>query len=243
VILHGLFGSGRNWGNVARQLSDQYQCHLLDARNHGDSPWDDSMTYVEMADDVFSYIERSKCAPATLIGHSMGGKTAMIVALQHPDLIERLIVVDIAPVAYHGHDEHGAYAAAMLSARLDAEKRRHDIEVELAPSIPDPVLRAFLMQNLVGDANAFRWRVNLPAIISNLSDLTGFPDITGTFDKPVDFLIGERSNYVRPRDEAAIRRFFPQARISEIPEAGHWPHAEKPEKFMALIRHALTRQG
>lgn len=239
VILHGLFGSARNWGSIARGLADIRQVHALDLRNHGSSPWDQAMTYEEMAEDVADYIERRGLAPTDVLGHSMGGKTAMLMALTRPELIDRLIIVDIAPVSYV-RESYPEYLRAMQSLDLERLHRRADIDAALAPAIPDPSLRAFLMQNLVSEQGRFHWRINLAGIAPNLPAVIAFPDIQASFGGPTTFLAGERSDYIRPRDRAAIERHFPQAKQIEIGQAGHWPHAERPERFLSLVRNALT---
>ncbi len=238
VILHGLFGSARNWSSIARGLADIRQVHALDLRNHGSSPWDQAMTYEQMAEDVALYIERRGLAPSDVLGHSMGGKTAMRMALTRPELVERLIIVDIAPVGYV-RESYPDYLRAMQAVDLDRAHRRADIDAILAPAIPDPSLRAFLMQNLVSEEGRFHWRLNLAGIAPNLPAIIGFPDSRTSFDGPATFLAGERSNYIRPRDREAIERLFPQARLIEIGQAGHWPHAEQPERFLSLVRKAL----
>ena len=237
VILHGLFGSARNWGSIARGLADIRQVHALDLRNHGASPWDAVMTYEQMAEDVADYIERRGLAPSDVLGHSMGGKTAMLMALGHPELVNRLIIVDIAPVPYV-RESYPDYLHAMQAVDLERAHRRADIDATLAPAIPDPTLRAFLMQNLVSEQGRFHWRINLAGIAANLAAIVAFPDSPGRFGGPTTFLAGERSNYIRPRDRDAIDRLFPQARMIEIGQAGHWPHAEQPERFLALVRNA-----
>lgn len=241
VILHGLFGSARNWGVIARRLAGLRQVHALDARNHGASPWAETMTYTEMAGDLAGYIEAHALAPCDILGHSMGGKTAMTLALTHPGLVRRLIVADIAPVRYvHGaQDAYGSYIEAMLGLDLAIIKRRSEADAALASSIPEPSLRAFLVQNLQDGGGGFHWRINLRGIEENLENLTDFPVAGGHFDGPTTFLTGELSNYVRPRDEPAIRRLFPAARMIEIGDAGHWPHAEQPERFLRLVTAAL----
>lgn len=238
IILHGLFGSGRNWGTIARGLADARQVHALDLRNHGASPWDPAMSYELMVEDVAEYIERRGLAPADVLGHSMGGKTAMLMALTRPELVERLIVVDIAPVSYV-RDHFRDYLEAMQGIDLDHLRRRADIDAALAPAIPDESLRSFLMQNLVSQDGRFHWRINLAGIAPNLPRIIAFPEIRAAFDGPTTFLAGERSNYIRPRDQADIERLFPHSRLIEIGESGHWPHAERPEKFLALVRDAL----
>jgi pimeloyl-ACP methyl ester carboxylesterase len=239
IILHGLFGSQRNWGGIARALAAGNEVHGLDLRNHGDSPWSAAMGYDEMAADVARYIERHDLAPVTLLGHSMGGKAAMRLALLRPELVERLIIVDIAPVAYH-NEHYSGYVEAMLALPLDRLSRRSDADSALKPVIPDESLRAFLLQNLVSDEGRFRWRVNLADIGRNMTALIGFPEGGTPFSRPTAFLAGERSNYIRPRDKERILSLFPAARLIEIPECGHWPHAEQPDRFLAAVRPLLT---
>jgi pimeloyl-ACP methyl ester carboxylesterase len=238
VILHGLFGSARNWGSIARALGDIRQVHALDLRNHGASPWAPSMTYQEMAADVAAYLESRGLAPCDILGHSMGGKTAMLLALTRPELVNRLIVVDIAPVGYI-RESFPEYVDAMKAVDLAHVHRRTDVDTHLAPTIPDASLRAFLLQNLVTEHGRFHWRINLDAIRANLPAIIDFPTVKGCFGGPTTFLAGERSDYIRPRDEATIERLFPRARIQEIGQSGHWPHAEQPEKFLKIVRTAL----
>ncbi|MDR3438233.1 alpha/beta fold hydrolase [Telmatospirillum sp.] len=239
IILHGLFGSARNWGSIARGLADIRQVHALDLRNHGSSPWDGTMTYEDMADDVAKYIERRGLMPCDVLGHSMGGKTAMVLALTDPELVERLIVVDIAPAGYV-RESFPEYLRAMQAVDLDQLHRRADVDAALAPSIEDPSLRAFLLQNLVSESGRFHWRINLAGIAPNLPAIIDFPQFDTSFDGSTTFLAGERSDYIRPRDQTAIDRLFPQATLTEIGQTGHWPHAEQPEHFLELVRKALA---
>jgi pimeloyl-ACP methyl ester carboxylesterase len=241
VILHGLFGSGRNWGGIARRLADRRQVHLLDARNHGGSPWAPTMTYPDMAGDLGTYIEAAGLAPVDLIGHSMGGKTSMVLALTRPALVRRLIMIDIAPVEYrHGAQEpYAAYIAAMRALDLKTIRRRAEAEAALSNVIHDDSMRAFIVQNLESHEDGYRWRINLDAVESNLPALTGFPKIESHYDGPATTIAGELSNYVRPRDKAEIHRLFPAARIVVIEGAGHWPHADQPDRLMALLEQAL----
>jgi pimeloyl-ACP methyl ester carboxylesterase len=238
LILHGLFGSQRNWGGIIRALATDVQIHGLDLRNHGESPWAESMTYDEMAADAGRYIEKNALGAVTLLGHSMGGKVGMRLALTRPDLLSRLIVVDIAPVSYH-NEHYSDYVAAMQALPLDRLTRRAEADEALKPAIPDDSLRAFLLQNMVSDGGHFRWRINLANIGANMKTLIAFPHSAATFDAPAFFLAGERSNYIRPRDRESIVTLFPQAEIQEIPDSGHWPHAEHPERFLAMVRPLL----
>ena len=239
VILHGLFGSARNWGAVARALANLRQVHALDLCNHGASPWCDDMTYERMADDVAAYMERRGLMPADVLGHSMGGKVAMLLALRRPELVQRLTVVDIAPVSYT-REIMPEYIRAMRQVDLATASGRADVERQLAPTITDPRLRAFLMQNLLVDHGRLSWRVNLAGIAGSLPEMIAFPAVHGHFEGPTLFLAGEHSDYIRPRDEAVIHRLFPQARITEVGQAGHWPHADQTERFVQLVRGFLS---
>ncbi|HIJ62473.1 MAG TPA: alpha/beta fold hydrolase [Rhodospirillaceae bacterium] len=238
IILHGLFGSARNWNAIARQLADIRQVHALDLRNHGASPWHDDMGYERMAEDVADYMQRRGLMPADLLGHSMGGKTAMILALKRPELVERLIVVDIAPVSYT-REIMPDYIRAMRRVDLAKAGSRAAVEAEIAPVITDPRLRAFLMQNLLIDHGRLSWRVNLAGIAADLPELIAFPAVHGSFDGPTLFLAGEHSDYIRPRDEPLIHRLFPASRLTEIGQSGHWPHADQTERFVELVRGFL----
>lgn len=241
LILHGLFGSGRNWGGIGRRLATHRRVHLLDARNHGGSEWRDTMTYPEMAEDLIVYIEAHALAPVDVIGHSMGGKTAMAAALMRPELFRRLIAVDIAPVAYRGaaQEPYTPYIEAMRRLDVAHLRRRAEAEKALEPVVHEASLRAFLVQNLETEGSGYRWRINLDAMEANLPVLTSFPDLKGQYDGPVTVLAGELSNYVRPRDEPTIKDYFPNARIVVIDGAGHWPHADQPERLIALLNQAL----
>jgi pimeloyl-ACP methyl ester carboxylesterase len=242
VILHGLFGSHRNWGSVSRALTETasppLQVHALDLRNHGDSPWHPRMGYDDMAADVAHYILQNHLAPVTLLGHSMGGKTAMRLAALRPALISRLIIVDIAPAPYR-HDQNSGFVRALQQLPLASLTRRAEADSLLQPAIQDDMLRAFLLQNLVSDAGGFRWRLNLADIGANMPDLIGFPADGSAFTGPTSFLAGERSDYIRPRDREAIMSLFPAAQLFELADCGHWPHAEQPALFLARLRALL----
>jgi esterase len=233
VVLHGLFGSARNWNTVARRLGAQHRVHALDMRNHGGSPWSDEMSYADMADDIRAYIEDNGLGQAAVLGHSMGGKAAMTLALLHPELVEKLIVADIAPVAYR--HTMISYVEAMRAVDLSKVTRRGEVDAQLAAAIPEAPIRSFLLQNLVAENGSFSWRINLAVLGDRMDEITGFPtdDFAGrTFDKPTLFVAGERSDYVRESHHGEIHRLFPQARIEVIPGAGHWLHAEQPDRFV-----------
>lgn len=240
VILHGLLGSARNWTTIGKRLGETYRVFALDLRNHGSSPWNDAMSYDDMAEDVRALIEERALEPATVIGHSMGGKTAMWLALLYRDLVERLVVVDIAPVRYeHSFDD---YIDALRGVDLAGATRRSDVEAALAEAIPDQGVRAFLLQNLTRDAEGFEWRANLDALAMNMDDIIGWPDAgAARFDGPTLFVAGERSDYLLPQHQDRIEELFPNAEISVIADAGHWVHAEQPAAFLDRVQSFLGR--
>jgi len=234
VVLHGLLGSGRNWMTVARRLSGDHLVLAPDLRNHGSSPWAESTTYAAMAWDVLALLEQ-RGRPVALVGHSMGGKTAMVVALRRPDLVERLVVVDVAPVTYaHGF---GDYARAMQGVDLSGVTRRAEVDVALASAVPDPGVRAFLLQNLVVEAGVARWRANLTALERDMATISSFPSIPPDrrFDGPTLFVAGGESDYVHRDQAPLVRTLFPAAQLAVIPAAGHWVHAERLDDFLAVL--------
>jgi pimeloyl-ACP methyl ester carboxylesterase len=240
AILHGLFGSGRNWHSIAQRLAATYRVIVFDLRNHGASPWADTMGYAEMAADVGAALAECGFGRAALIGHSMGGKTAMAAALSAPETVERLVVVDIAPVVYQPH--HLGLVRAMRALDLDAVTRRAEAYAGLAAAVPDPAERGFLLQNLVFGDGKPRWRLNLAAIERAMGSLAGSPEPPPgvVYSGPALFIAGARSDYLRPEHGPAIRRLFPAARIERVENAGHWVHAEQPDAFFALVEKFLA---
>jgi esterase len=240
AILHGLFGSGRNWRSVAQHLAAHRRVLTFDLRNHGASPWADGMSYGEMVEDLRASLRAHDIERAALLGHSMGGKAAMLTALLHPGEVERLVVVDIAPAA--NPPTLLAYIRAMRAADLRGVRRRSEADLKLAEAVPDPAERAFLLQNLVIGGNAAHWRLNLEAIERGFSQIVGFPDLpaASVYPGPALFVSGARSNYIQPEHEPAIRRLFRQARIMRIEGAGHWVHAEQPQAFLQAVAPFLS---
>jgi esterase len=235
LIAHGLYGSARNWGVIAKRLSSDRPVIAVDMRNHGQSPWMDSHSYTDLAQDLAQVI-RATGGPMAVLGHSMGGKAAMMLALLHPDLVTRLIVGDIAPVAYT-HDQ-SRYIDAMRAVDLSRVEKRSDAEAQLATQVDDPTLPAFFTQSL--DLKERRWRLNLDALSDQMPHILGFPQVEGQFDNPALFLTGANSHYVQPEHRAQIKALFPAARFAKIPGAGHWLHAEKPREFEAAVRAWLA---
>jgi len=243
LILHGLFGSGRNWSTLAQRVAASHQVFALDARNHGASPWAESMSYADMTEDLLAFQAARGLGRAAVIGHSMGGKAAMLLALHHAEAVERLVVVDVAPVAYP--PALAAYVQAMRAADLTGVSRRAEVDAQLAGAVTSPAERAFLLQNLVLEGGRARWHLNLPVLERFMPDISGFPAPAAgvSFGGPVLFVAGERSSYVRPEHRPAIERLFPHARIVRVAEAGHWLHAERPDAFLALVTPFLAGAG
>lgn len=240
VIAHGLYGSGRNWGVIARRLADRREVVVVDMRNHGESPRAVTQSYADMAGDLAEVIE-GQGAPVDLMGHSMGGKAAMQLALTRPDLIRRLVVADIAPVAYT-HDQ-SRNAQAMAAMDLSRITTRAEADAALEIWIDDPALRAFFLQSLDLRERPPRWRLNLAVLEAEMPKIVGWPGTEGVFDRPTLFLTGALSSYVLPEHRETIRALFPKARFARIPDAGHWLHAEKPREFEETVRVFLEAEA
>ena len=237
LIAHGLFGTARNWGVLAKRLAAERQVIAVDMRNHGESFKAASNTYGDMAGDLASVIE-SHGAKLDVLGHSMGGKAAMVLALSRPDLVDKLVVADIAPVRYlHSQLDK---ITAMKAVDLSVVERRRDADVQLAEWIEDPALRSFLLQSLTLGEEGASWKLNLDALGAAMADVIGFPDIEGAFEGEVLFLHGGASDYVQPAHHAQILSLFPNARFEMIEGAGHWLHAEKPREFEAAVSGFLS---
>jgi esterase len=239
VVLHGLFGSSGNWRGIARELAATHSVHCVDLRNHGASPWADSMDYIEMADDVLQLIAKLRLDRPAVIGHSMGGKTAMALALRHPQRVGRLIVVDVAPVSYA--DTLTPFADAMRNVNVIAAATRAEVQSRLRQAVPDPAVVPFLMQNLVMHNDHFDWRLNLLGISASMAQLCGFPsELLGSrFEGPVAVIAGEHSDYVTESAGAEFRPMFPRVTVEVVAGAGHWVHADRPDAFLACVRRAL----
>jgi esterase len=236
VILHGLFGSGRNWVPIANALADTHRVYLPDARNHGASGWGETMSYPDMALDVLAFIEREQLERPLVIGHSMGGKTAMALALEHPQAIGGLAVIDIAPEPYA--DQFSPYVAAMRGLDVAAATSRKEVQQALAHSLGGDAPVDFLMQNLRRHDERFDWRLNLLAVAVCMQDLCGFSAqlLHQRYEGPALFVAGTDSDYVRPESQAGIERLFPRARLEHIVHAGHWVHADQPEALLCALR-------
>jgi pimeloyl-ACP methyl ester carboxylesterase len=234
VLLHGLFGSADNWQPIARRLAEKFQVFAVDHRNHGQSPHSAEMNYPLMAGDVEKFMAARGIESASVIGHSMGGKTAMQLALQFPSRVAKLIVADMAPRAYA--PAHDKIFAALLALDLPSFQTRQQIEDALAPEIPNLVLRRFLLKNLGRNADGkFFWKINLSGLAQNYLKLGEPVAVSAPFTKPALFLRGGKSKYLKPEDEPLIRELFPLAQIQTIAGAGHWVHADQPEEFLRRL--------
>jgi pimeloyl-ACP methyl ester carboxylesterase len=246
VILHGLLGAARNWMAIAKRLGQDHEVHALDLRNHGRSPWADGMRYADMATDVAAYIESAQLKSPTVLGHSMGGKVAMSLALTAPERVGRLIVADISPVPYQrqGRSSFLDYIDAMMALDLAPITRRSEADKAMADAIPDRAVRGFLLQNLVPDeANGgFQWRCNLPALSNRMEDILDAPEPAAwaPYQGRTLFLKGAKSDYVKDSHTALIRSLFPRATFDSLADAGHWLHADQPRPFMTAVRDFIA---
>ena len=253
VLLHGLFGQGRNFTGAARALADEARVTLLDLPDHGRSPWSTDFSYAAMADEVARFLAATSTATTgnepdgrwTMVGHSMGGKVAMLVALRHPALVERLCVVDVAPVLTSAVSSFGTYVDAMRSVDLATLPDRASADRLVAERVPDPTVRGFLLQNLRRDGTGagarWRWQTNLALLGDRLPEIADWPDVAAApYEGPVLWLAGADSDYVRPSAAPVMRALFPRVRLVRIKQAGHWVHADQPAVFVAALRRFLT---
>lgn len=242
VFCHGLFGQGKNWTRIAKDLATDHRVLLVDMPQHGRSAWSDRFDYLEAADQVAELV--SDDDPAVLVGHSMGGKVAMLVALRHPELVERLCVVDVSPVDYRHTSEFAGYIEAMQALDLTALERRSDADEQLAEAVPNRVVRGFLLQNLRHHDGEWSWQPNLDVLGRDIARIGGWPAdaLAGTapYDGPVLWMAGQRSPYVEDEYAEAMDRWFPRNRRVTIKEAGHWLHSEQPEVFLEVLRRFLA---
>jgi len=243
AFLHGLFGRGRNFSRIAAGLKPEAQSLLVDEPNHGQSGWTEHFDYLQMADLVAAELRRSfaVAGPVDIVGHSMGGKVAMVLALRHPDLVRRLCIVDISPMtspSARGEFEH--LLTALRGLPLTEITSRSDADERLRGSIPEDMVRGFLLQNLARQDGGFGWEPNLQLLHSELATVMGFPDMTGSrFEGRVLWVRGERSDYVRDSDAPEMRALFPRTTLMTIRGAGHWVHAERPAEMIAALRTFL----
>ncbi|MFC0876518.1 alpha/beta fold hydrolase [Saccharicrinis sp. FJH2] len=249
VILHGLYGMSDNWMSIVRKMEGEYKFILPDLRNHGRSEFSDDHTYEAMVGDLLDLLDELKLEKVVLLGHSMGGKVAMRFALKYPERISKLIVVDIAPKNYSNSTNFGTETAnhaniikILMSHSLTDISNRDDIDALFAKDLPDPVLRSFLLKNIERNKDgSFTWQINLPVLHKSLTGiLDGFTDVEGESFADVLFVRGDLSPYIHPDDLFYIKKYFPNAELVTIKNAGHWVHVQQPSILINTIRFFLS---
>ena len=234
MIVHGLYGSARNWGVISKRMADEREVFAVDQRNHGDSPWRETHGYFDMAQDLKEFLEHF--GTMAVLGHSMGGKAAMVLSILEPNLVEKLIVADIAPVSYNR--ENLKYIQAMKNVNLDKIVTRGDALSQLAKIIPEPELQSFFTQSL--DLKTKRWKLNLDVLEREMKKIVSFPKLSGKYEKASLFLSGALSDYLKTSHRPKITKLFSNAKFAKITNAGHWLHAEKPREFETAVRSFLN---
>lgn len=238
IVLHGLFGSLQNWATQCRALATNYSVHALDLRNHGESAHCEPMNYPTMADDVVRYLNDQNLQNISILGHSMGGKVAIEIAIKYPELLDKVIIVDIAPKVYPPH--HNEIFDALKTLSLATLETRSDADKQMEKKVKHRDVRSFLLKNLYRNKQGqFAWRFNLQILINNYLDISLGPTHDGQFDGPTLFIKGGNSDFIQTGDERIIRHYFPTARFKLIQNAGHWPHTEKPSVFTHIVRQFL----
>jgi esterase len=239
IILHGLFGSSDNWQTLGKKLAEDYEVYLVDQRNHGHSPHCDDFSYELMAEDLYELIDDNFLRDVILVGHSMGGKTAMTFALEHAEYLDKLVVVDMGIKEYPMH--HETILESMLTTDLNVMKSRGEVDRHISQFIPSVVLKQFLMKNLYWkEKGQLAWRINLPVLNKEIYSIIGALE-PGDVDLPTLFIRGEQSDYVLESDYPSIRSQFPQAEFQTIYGAGHWVHAESPHEFYNILMEFANR--
>ena len=240
IILHGLFGTLDNWQTLAKSWADHYLVYLVDLRNHGRSPQVDGLSYPAMAEDLHDFMEQNWIHKAHILGHSMGGRVAMEFALSYPDMVDNLIVVDIAPRPDRpGHDD---IFAALFAVDLKTIQSRQAAEAILEQYIDEWGVRQFLLKNLSRmKEGGFEWKMNLPVIHRDYANILEPPTQDGPFEGPTLFIRGENSGYVKDEDILRIQELFPHSALRSIPDAGHWVHADQPEVLKGIVMEFLEK--
>ncbi len=237
LIIHGLFGSSDNWRSMAKSFAKHYQVISVDLRNHGRSPHSDRQDFASMAEDVIELCEKLGLSEVLLLGHSLGGKVVMTMAELRPELIKKLIVVDISPRQYES--QHTPLMDTMMSVDLQRLKTRSEVDQNLSASIKDKAVRQFLLMNLVSEDEQLSWRINLPALKANYQNMMAAVCQDCQCTMPALFVYGEQSEYVTEQDQAEIKRCFSDVKFSAL-DAGHWVHAERPMQFRKIVEDFLA---
>jgi len=235
VLCHGLFGQGKNFTAIGKALAGSHRVTLVDMPDHGRSPRTEGFDYLRYADLVAELLSAED--PVALIGHSMGGKVAMLLALRRPELVERLVVVDVAPVPYDHAAEFEGYIAAMKAIDLSTLASRAEADQALLEAVPSAMVRGFLLQSLRREDDGWAWLLNLDVLGRDLDLITGWPEVDASpYEGPVLWVGGADSRYVAPEHVAAMDRLFPLNRRVTVKGAGHWVHSEQPEVFLEVVR-------
>jgi pimeloyl-ACP methyl ester carboxylesterase len=249
IVIHGLYGSSDNWISMGRRLAENHTVYLIDQRNHGRSPFSDSHLYDDLKGDLAAFFVRHKIEKAAILGHSMGGKAAMWFAADYPEKVEKLIIADIAPKNYYRYREdprfgmHRDILKAMMEVDFQKALKRSNVDEQLSLTIKDLRVRKFLLKNIAKDKHTkhYRWRLNVPVLYKNLEEIVGGVNDTWFDDRkpitayPVVFIRGLNSNYIMTEDEPLIKSIYPDSLIIGIPDAGHWLHAENPDRFEEAV--------
>ena len=240
IILHGLMGSSDNWLPQAKMLSEHYHVWVVDQRNHGQSPHSEVFDYKTLSEDILKFIQEHKLENPIILGHSMGGKAAMNFALAHPDMLDRLIVVDIAPKAYEVR--HDYIVDGLKAVPIDTIQTRQEADEELAKHLSNEAVRQFLLKNLMRKPEGgFGWRINLPVIDKNIEVIGGGLIYEGTFNKKILFIRGTKSDYILDEDRESIKKIFPNSVLVNM-DTGHWVQAERPAEFVQVVLNFLNEQ-
>ncbi len=239
IILHGLFGSGSNWLSIAKALANDYQIYLLDLRNHGNSPHDPVMDYMTMANDVANFIQQQNLLKPIILGHSMGGKVAMTLALTQADIAKNFVIVDIAPIQY-AHD-YDVIFTSLEQLDFSQIKNRQQADKLLQPYLSDRGLRQFLLQNLVNVNGGYQWRIPLNFLCQNMPMILDFPSLKACYNKPIAFIYGEISAYLPESAKPVIADYFPKACYYRIANAGHCLHVEQKTEFLQILTQYLSK--
>jgi pimeloyl-ACP methyl ester carboxylesterase len=238
IILHGLFGSSDNWYSHAKTFAPFFKVYLVDQRNHGQSPHSEEFNYKALTLDLEEFIKEHAIENPVILGHSMGGKTAMNFAVKNPDKLDKLIVVDIVPKYYPVH--HDQILEGLEAIDLKAVQSRNEADKILSNYVPEPDVRQFLLKNLSRNENGFEWKINIAGIDKNIEQIGAGLEYPGTYDGPSLFIKGAKSNYYKPGDEETIKKIFTQAKIETI-DTGHWVQAENPQEFSKMVLSFLGK--
>lgn len=241
LLLHGAFGSLNNWGGVAKKLSLNHDVYALDLRNHGDSPHDINMSYIDMSNDIYDFLKQHRIEKAYIVGHSMGGKVAMQVALRFPELVSKLTIVDIAPKEYpltYGNfiEAFDMISEATLTSRGAANKL-------IEEKIPERKERIFVLGNLVKKGDIFTWKINIETIKKNYPIISLWVEHETKFSAPVLFVLSDQSGFVTKEDINQIQRLFPNSRFETIEDSSHWIHIDQEKKFVEAVGNFLQRSA